>query len=119
MSYDILLKEFILQLEEDWGYGVSRYKYVARLTRDPSRVDDVNEWQTQFSNGIVGRNSSSGEASARGRFAKEVLRLRAMARKAKESGHFAVGRFTVGSLVDDDEREWTPIIWQSRTFKGG
>lgn len=101
MGHDILLREFILDIDEDWGSRLMRQTYYARMTRDPDPFHQVNEWQTEFSGGAVGYNSYSPEESARERFSKEILRLRALERKAVAEHRFADGRFTVGTADKD------------------
>jgi hypothetical protein len=101
VGHDILLKEFVLDIDEDWTGSAVRRTYTARLTRDPEPFHDVNEWQTEFFGGAVGINSSSPERPARDRYAKEVLRLRALEREAKEADRYAFSRFTVGSWNED------------------
>jgi len=101
VGHDILLKEFVLDIDEDWIDDPIRRTYTARLTRDPKPFHDVSEWQTEFFGGAVGINSSSPERPARDRYAKEVLRLRGLEREAKEAGRYAHSRFTVGSWGED------------------
>jgi hypothetical protein len=101
VGHDILLKEFVLDIDEEIGSSVVRNTYTARLMRDPKPLHDVNEWQTAFSGGAIGFHNASTERSARDRFVKEVLRLRVLEAEAKKAGRYASSCFTSGSWSED------------------
>lgn len=97
-----VLRECVLEWDEDWGFQIHRYRITISLGVYLERpVDDVNRWFAAEQGGAVGFNSSSGERRARDIFVQSYLRLKAKLNDAEAKGMFTKSEFTIGTFSSD------------------